>query len=52
MVVNRLETDKVRELKAACACLFSEAAADNEKFLDSLDVDMVKRAYKIGRAHV
>lgn len=46
MIVNRLETDKVRELKAACACLFSDAAADNETFLDSLDVDMVKRAYR------
>lgn len=46
MIVNRLETDKVRELKAACACLFSEAAAQNETFLDSLDVDMVKRAYR------
>lgn len=46
MIVNRLETDKIRELKAACACLFSESAADNEKFLDSLDVDMVKRAYR------
>ncbi len=46
MIVNRLETDKVRELKAACACLFSEAAAENESFLDSLDVDMVKRAYR------
>ncbi len=46
MIVSRLETGKIRELKAACGCLFSEAAAENESFLDSLDVDMVKRAYR------
>ncbi len=46
MIVNRLRTDKMRELKAACACLFSEAAAEKDDFLDSLDVDMVKRAYR------
>jgi flagellar biosynthesis protein FlhG len=46
MIVNRLETDKIREIKAACACLFSEAAATNERFLETLSVDMVKRAYR------
>lgn len=45
MIVNRLETDKVREIKAACACLFSEAAAKSDRFLETLSVDMVKRAY-------
>ena len=44
MIVNRLETDKMREIKAACACLFSEAAARSDRFLDTLSVDMVKRA--------
>ncbi len=46
MTVNRLETDKMREIKAACACLFSEAAARSDRFLDSLSMDMVKRAYR------
>jgi flagellar biosynthesis protein FlhG len=46
MTVNRLETDKMREIKAACACLFSEAAAKSDRFLDTLNVDMVKRAYR------
>lgn len=46
MTVNRLETDKMREIKAACACLFSEAAAKSDRFLDTLSVDMVKRAYR------
>lgn len=46
MIVNRLETDKIREIKAACACLFSEAAAKNEQFLETLSIDMVKRAYR------
>jgi len=46
MIVNRLETDKIREIKTACACLFSEAAAENERFLETLSVDMVKRAYR------
>ena len=46
MIVNSLETDKLREIKAACACLFSQAAAENERFLETLEIDMVKRAYR------
>ena len=46
MMVNSLETDAMREIKAACSCLFSEAAARSERFLETLNIDMVKRAYR------
>lgn len=46
MIVNRLETDTLREIKSACACLFSEAAAKSDRFLETLSIDMVKRAYR------
>lgn len=40
------ETDRLREIRAACACLFSHAAAEDERFLETLSLDMVKRAYR------
>lgn len=46
MMVNSLETDAMREIKSACSCLFSEAAARSERFLETLNIDMVKRAYR------
>jgi len=46
MVVNSFETDILREIKDACACLFSQAAAQSERFLETLSLDMVKRAYR------
>ncbi len=45
-MVNSLETDTMKEIKAACSCLFSEAAARSERFLETLSIDMVKRAYR------
>jgi flagellar biosynthesis protein FlhG len=46
MIVNGFDGDALGEVRAACACLFSRAAAESGNFITSLDLDMVKKAYR------
>ncbi|MHB9098024.1 MAG: AAA family ATPase [Syntrophales bacterium] len=46
MIVNGFDGDALGEIRAACACLFSQAAAESGNFITSLNLDMVKKAYR------
>ena len=47
MIVSRFDRNTLGEIRAACACLFSREEAESDRFLESLDLDMVKSAYRI-----
>ncbi|SHK00965.1 flagellar biosynthesis protein FlhG [Desulfatibacillum alkenivorans DSM 16219] len=46
-----ISADKLRQMRAACACLFSPRQANDDVFLRSLDMEQVRKAFREKARH-